>query len=257
MEHNGDQFVQSFARGLTVIRTFSSDASSLTITEVAERTGLTRAGARRILLTLQTLGYVHAEGRRFSLTAKILDLGYSYLSSLSFWDFAQPIVEELVASVHETSSISVLDGTDIVFVMRVPTRRLLRTQLSIGSRIPAYVHSMGRILLGSLTPEELDRYFDTAELKPLTKRTVVDPVRLRKIIEEGRRKGWIWVNGELEEGVCGISVPLIASNGKIIAAMNIPLNAGRSSESKAIKMYLPQLQAAAKKIQSVLQVRRY
>ncbi len=256
MERNGDEYVQSFARGLSVIHAFSSNDASLTITEVAEQADLTRAGARRILLTLQTLGYVRSEGRRFSLTPKILDLGYSYLSSLPFWHFAQPIMEDLVASVHETSSIAVLDGIDIVFVMRVPTRRLLRTQLSVGSRLPAYPHSMGRILLGGLTAEELNRYFDIADLKSFTKRTIIDLIRLRKILEEGRRKGWVWVNGELEEGVCGISVPLINSNGKIIAAMNIALNTGRSSESKAIKTFLPQLQAAAERINSVLRVRR-
>ena len=256
MERTGDQFVQSFARGLSVIRSFGPHGKAMTITEIAERTNLTRAGARRILLTLQSLGYVRLEDHRFSLTPQILTLGYSYLSSLAFWDFAQPITEELVSKVHETCSIAVLDGLDIVYVMRVPTRRILRMNLSIGSRLPAYPQSMGRVLLGGLSPEELDGYFAQVELIPFTKRTAVDPARLRKIIAEGRRKGWIWVNGELEEGICGIAVPLIDKDGRIIAAMNVALNTGRSSESKAIRIILPQLQAAAERINAEQHLRR-
>ena len=256
MGKSSDQFIQSFARGLSVIRCFGPNFREMTITEIAERTNLSRAGARRILGTLQNLGYVRADGRRFALTPRILDLGYSYLSSLPFWDFAQPIMENLVAKVHESCSIAVLEGTDIVYVMRVPTRRILTTNISIGTRLPAYSHSMGRVLLGGLSTEELDRYFATVELKPFTKRTVVDPIRLRKIIADGRRKGWSWVNGELEIGICGIAVPLMDSDGKIIAAMNIVTNTGRSSKSRAIKNFLPELTRAAEQINSMLRVRR-
>ncbi len=256
MEKSSDQFVQSFARGLAVIRSFGPNFTEMTITEIAARTNLSRAGARRILCTLQNLGYVRAHGRRFALTARILDLGYSYLSSLPFWNFAQPILENMVAKLHETSSIAVLDGPDIVYVMRVPTRRILTTNLSIGSRLPAYSQSMGRVLLGGLTEAELDHYFATVELKPFTRRTVVEPVRLRKIIAEDRKKGWAWVNGELEEGICGIAVPLLDANYKIMAAMNIVTNTGRSSKSRAIKTFLPELNRAAAQINSGLRVRR-
>lgn len=256
MKKNSDQFVQSFARGLSVIRCFGQNFREMTISEIAERTNLTRAGARRILCTLKNLDYVRQEGRRFSLTPRILDLGYSYLSSLPFWDFAQPIVENMVAKVHETSSIAVLDGTDIVYVMRVPTRRILTTNISIGSRLPAYSQSMGRVLLGGLTPDELDSYFAAIELKPFTRKTEVDPVRLRQIIAEDRKKGWAWVNGELEEGICGIAVPLLDADGKIIAAMNIVTNSGRSSKSRAIKTFLPELKNAAEEINSGLKARR-
>ncbi len=256
MEKSSDQFVQSFARGLSVIRSFGPNFTEMTITEIAARTSLSRAGARRILCTLQNLGYVRAQGRRFALTARILDLGYSYLSSLPFWNFAQPILENMVAKLHETSSIAVLDGPDIVYVMRVPTRRILTTNLSIGSRLPAYSHSMGRVLLGGLSEAELDRYFATVELKPFTRRTVIEPVRLRKIIAEDRKQGWAWVNGELEEGICGIAVPLLDANQKIIAAMNIVTNTGRSSKSRAIQTFLPELNRAAAQINAGLRVRR-
>jgi IclR family pca regulon transcriptional regulator len=256
MPKSSDQFVQSFARGLSVIRCFGPNAREMTITKIAELTNLSRAGARRILCTLHNLGYVRADGRRFSLTPRILHLGYSYLSSLPFWDFAQPIMENMVARVHETSSIALLEGTDIVYVMRVPTRRILTVNISIGTSLPAYAQSMGRVLLGGLTAEELDCYFATVELKPFTKKTIVDPVRLRKIIAEDRRKGWSWVNGELEEGICGIAVPLIDSNGKIIAAMNIVTNTGRSSKSRAIKTFLPELTRAVEQINAGLKVRR-
>ena len=256
MEKSSDQFVQSFARGLSVIRCFGPNFREMTMTEIAKKTNLSRAGVRRILSTLQNLGYVRTDGRRFSLTPRILDLGYSYLSSLPFWDFAQPIMENLVTKVHESCSIAVLDGTDIVYVMRVSTRRILTTNISIGSRLPAYSQSMGRVLLGGITAEELDVYFATVELKSFTKRTVVDPVRLRKIIADDRKKGWSWVNGELEEGICGIAVPLMDSNARILAAMNIVTNTGRSSKSRAIKTFLPELTRAAEQINSGLRVRR-
>lgn len=255
MPKNSDQFIQSFARGLSVIRCFGPNYREMTLTQIAERTNLSRAGARRILCTLKNLGYVGADGRHFSLTPRILDLGYSYLSSLPFWDFAQPIMENMVARVHETSSISVLDGADIVYVVRVPTRRILTTNISIGTRLPAYVQSMGRVLLGGLAAEELDRYFATVELQPFTRRTIVDPVGLRKIIADDRRKGWSWVNGELEGGICGIAVPLMDSNGKIVAAMNIVTSTGRSSKSRAIKTFLPELTRAVEQINSCLRVR--
>jgi IclR family pca regulon transcriptional regulator len=140
--------------------------------------------------------------------------------------------------------------------MRVPTRRILTTNISIGSRLPAYSQSMGRVLLGGLTEAELDQYFATAELKAFTRRTVIEPVRLRKIIAEDSRGGWSWVNGELEEGICGIAVPLLDASQKIMAAMNIVTNTGRSSKSRAIKTFLPELKLAAAQINSELSVRR-
>jgi IclR family pca regulon transcriptional regulator len=180
------EYVQSFARGLAVIRAFGPGAKTMTLTEVAQKTGLTRAGARRILLTLQTLGYVALEGRSFSLTPRVLDLGYSYLSSMPLWDVAQPIMEDLVDRVHESVSASVLDGSEIVYVLRVPTHRIMTIGLSIGSRLPAYCTSMGRVLLGALPEEELDRTLSGTKLAALTRHTVTDPKQLRKACARSR-----------------------------------------------------------------------
>lgn len=251
-----DQFVQSFARGLAVIRAFGPKASEMTLTEVADRTGLTRAGARRILLTLQHLGYVAANDRKFYLTPRILDLGYSYLSSMKLWDFAEPAMEELVDKVHESCSVSVLDGTEIVYVLRVPTRKIMTINLSIGSRLPAFCTSMGRVLLGDLDDAALEAVFSQSEFKPYTKNTVTNPARLKKIIAEDHKKGWSVVNQELEEGLCSIAVPLIDFNGRTIAAMNIGGNVTRTSEADLIKKVLPELQTAANKINTALRIRR-
>ncbi len=251
-----DQFVQSFARGLAVIRAFGPKASEMTLTEVADRTGLTRAGARRILLTLQHLGYVAANDRKFYLTPRILDLGYSYLSSMKLWDFAEPAMEELVDKVHESCSVSVLDGTEIVYVLRVPTRKIMTINLSIGSRLPAFCTSMGRVLLGDLEEAALDSVLNQSELKPLTKRTVTSQARLKKIITEDHKKGWSLIDQELEEGLCSIAVPLIDFSGRTIAAMNIGGNVTRTSGADLIKKVLPELQAAANTINTALRLRR-
>lgn len=152
----GDSYVQSFARGLSVIRAFGADAPRQTLTEVAKRCGLTRAGARRILLTLQTLGYVRAEGRLFELTPKILDLGFAYLSSQPLWQFAEPQMLQLTGELKESCSIAVLDAQDIVFVMRTPTRKIFNEALGVGSRLPAWATAMGRVLLAALPPDELE-----------------------------------------------------------------------------------------------------
>ena len=251
-----DQFVQSFARGLSVIRAFGPEAREMTLTEVADRTGLTRAGARRILLTLQHLGYVAANERKFYLTPRILDLGYSYLSSLKLWDFAEPVMEELVDKVHESCSVSVLDGTEIVYVLRVPTRKIMTINLSIGSRLPAFCTSMGRVLLGDLDDATLNEVLAQSDLKAYTKSTVTHSTRLQKIIAEDRKKGWSLINQELEEGLCSIAVPLIDFSGRVIAAMNIGGNVTRTSEADLVKKVLPELQAAANRINTALRMRR-
>ncbi len=247
-----DGFVQSFARGLGVIRSFGPDARVLTLSRVAERAGLTRAAARRILLTLKALGYVAADGRLFTLTPRILELGYSYLSSLQFWDVAEPVLDELAAATRESCNIGVLDGVDIVYVMRVSTHRILTTNFTIGTRLPAYVTSMGRVLLGGLSPKELARYAEIAELRPLTSKTVTSMARLRRIAKEGRRRGWVYVGGELEEGICGIAVPLLDARRRVIAAMSVSLSVSSAAEQHAIEVILPRLQRAAASVNSTL-----
>ena len=255
LQKPNDQFVQSFARGLSVIRAFGPDAREMTLSEVADRTSLTRAAARRILLTLQQLGYVAATGRKFFLTPRILDLGYSYLSTTPLWDLAEPYMEELVSRVHESSSASVLDGTDIVYILRVPTKKIMTISLSIGSRLPAYCTSMGRILLGGLSGEELDNILRKSDLKAITPHTVIDPARLKQIIRDDCAKGWSLVNQELEEGLVSLSVPIQDRTGRIVAAMNVSGQATRTSADEMVRTILPQLTRAALQIGDALKMR--
>ncbi len=251
----GDGYVQSFARGLAVIRAFTAERPAMTLSEVAAATGLTRAGARRILLTLQQLGYVASDARQFRLTPRILDLGFSYLSSMPFWNLAEPVMEELVNEVHESCSASVLDGADIVYVLRIPTSKIMSVSLGIGSRLPAFCTSMGRVLLSDLSDAEVDAVLRKSDLQPRTGRTVTDRVELRGLVADVREKGWAMVNQELEEGLVSISAPIRDRNGRIIAAMNVSGQANRTPAPQMVKRFLPPLLAAAGRISEMLQRR--
>lgn len=244
----GDSYVQSFARGLEVIRSFSADAPQQTLSEVAVRTGLTRAGARRILLTLQTLGYVDSDGKHFRLTARILDLGFAYLSSLPIWNLAEPVMEALVDEVKESSSAAVLEGTDIVYVLRVPTHKIMSIGLGVGSRLPAYCTSMGRVLLAALDDEEVLRRLRAARPKALTKHTVTDVDTLLAKVQQVRRQGWSLVNQELEEGLISLAAPITDRSGRVIAALNLSGQANRTNTKVAQETLLPALLRAARTI---------
>ncbi len=209
----GDSYVQSFARGLEVIRSFSAAAPRQTLTEVAGRAGLTRAGARRILLTLQTLGYVESDGKLFSLTPRILDLGFAYLSSMPIWNLAEPVMEALVEQVKESCSAAALEGTDIVYVLRVPTRKIMSIGLGVGSRLPAYCTSMGRMLLAGLPDDEALRRLRSSKRTPFTRHTVTDVDALLAKVQQARKQGWCLVNQELEEGLISIAAPLTNRSG--------------------------------------------
>ncbi|TKC92385.1 IclR family transcriptional regulator [Trinickia terrae] len=248
----GDSYVQSFARGLAVIRTFNAGRPEQTLTDVAAAAGLTRAGARRILLTLQTLGYVEAEGRLFRLTPKILDLGFAYLTSMPFWNLAEPIMEELSAQVHESCSAAVLDRTEIVYVLRVPTHKIMTINLSIGSRLPAYCTSMGRMLLSALSDEELDAALDASPIKQYTPRTITDKDELKKTIAQVRRQGWSVVDQELEAGLISLSAPIRNRQGRVIAALNISGNVQRNSAKQMVKAFLEPLQQAAQTVSELV-----
>ena len=248
----GDSYVQSFARGLAVIRAFNAERPEQTLTDVAAAAGLTRAGARRILLTLQTLGYVETEGRLFRLTPKILDLGFAYLTSMPFWNLAEPVMEELSAQVHESCSAAVLDRTEIVYVLRVPTHKIMTINLSISSRLPAYCTSMGRVLLAALDDEALDATLGSTPLYAHTARTVTDKEELKKIIAQVRRQGWAIVDQELEGGLISLSAPIRNRQGRVIAAMNISGNAQRNSAKQMVKAFLEPLQQAAQTVSEMV-----
>ncbi|GIG91221.1 IclR family transcriptional regulator [Plantactinospora endophytica] len=246
------EFVQSLERGLAVIRAFDADHPQLTLSEVARATGLTRAAARRFLLTLVELGYMRTDGRLFSLRARILELGYAYLSSLSLPEMAQPHMETLVAEVHESCSMSVLDGDEVVYVARVPTKRIMTVAISVGTRFPAYATSMGRVLLAAQPAAWLDNYLDTAELRPLTRRTVTDPARLRTLLNRIHSQGYAIVDQELEEGLRSLAAPIRDADGAVIAALNVSARASRGSSEVIRKELLPPLLATAKRIEEDL-----
>ncbi len=248
----GDTYVQSFARGLAVIRSFSADAPTQSLSEVAARTGLTRAGARRILLTLEGLGYVECQGRQFRLTPKILDLGFAYLSSLPLWNLAEPVMEALVAEVKESCSAAVLDGTELVYVLRVPTHKIMSINLGIGSRLPAYCTSMGRVLLAGLPPAEAAQRLRASEPKAHTPRTVTDPAALQAIIDQTREQGWCLVNQELEEGLVSLAAPIRDRGGRTIAALNISGQFNRTPPEHMLQHFLPRLRSAADRISQLL-----
>ncbi|HVR77307.1 MAG TPA: IclR family transcriptional regulator C-terminal domain-containing protein [Acidimicrobiia bacterium] len=243
-----NDFIQSLERGLAVMNSFSRDRRIQTLSEVAEMTGLTRATARRVLLTLAELGYVHQSSRSFSLTPKVLDLGYSYLSSLQIVELAQHPMERLVEEVRESSSMSVLDGSEIVYVARVPTKRIMTISLALGSRLPAYPTSMGRVLLGGLSDQEIDDYLEKTQFEQLTPHTITDPVELRKVIEVVRTEGYALVDQELEEGVRSIAAPITNGRGKVLAAMNISGHASRVTVETMLEEFRPRLLATARTI---------
>lgn len=251
----GDSYVQSFASGLSVIRAFDASAPRQTLTEVARRCGLTRAGARRILLTLETLGYVRSDGRQFALTPKILDLGFAYLSSQPLWQFAEPVMQTLVADLKESCSAAVLEGQDIVYVLRVPARKIMSINLGVGSRLPAWCTSMGRVLLADLDAEALERHLQGVQLQQHTARTAnsLDELRLR--IAAVREQGWCLLNQELEDGLVSLAAPITDRSGRTIAALNVSTQVNRNPPETLLAQHLPRLLEAAQSISRLLQIR--
>jgi IclR family pca regulon transcriptional regulator len=237
----GPEFVQSMARGLAVIKAFDENHSELTLSEVASATGLARAAARRFLLTLAELGYVRTNGRMFALTPRVLELGYAYLSSLTLPQIAEPHLERLVAEVQESASVTVLDDTDIVYVARVPTSRIMRVTISIGTRFPAYATSMGRVLLAGLSRPDLDACLERSNVRPITARTITDTAALRAELDQVREQGWALVDQELEEGLRSLAAPVRDRTGRVIAAANIATHAARTSAAEARRDLLPVL----------------
>lgn len=236
---------------MRLLAAFSAEHPALTVSEAAGLTGISRPSARRILLTLEALGYVRSDGRAFVLSPQVLDIGYRYLASLKINDLAEPFMEELVERVHESSSVAVLDGTEIVYVARVPTKRIMTISLGLGSRLPAYCTSMGRVLLAALPPDHLDAYFRLVELRPLTDRTVTDESQLRATLAAVRGQGWALVDQELELGVRSLAAPL-RDRRCTVAALNVSAHAGRVSLQTLRREFLPSLLETAATISEQL-----
>lgn len=250
----GAHYVQSLERGLAVIRAFNAGASELTLSDVAKSTGLTRAAARRFLLTLVDLGYVRTDGKYFSLTARVLELGYAFLSSMTLPEVAQPHLERLSHEVHESSSVSVLEGEDVVYVARFAVSRIMTVTINVGTRFPAYATSMGHVLLAGLDDQALSEYLARARLEPLTSHTITSSERLRSELEKVRAQGWALVDQELEEGLRSVAAPIRDREGRVIAAVNVSTHASRTTLETVRRDMVPSLLAACERIEKDLAV---
>ncbi|NVO12501.1 MAG: helix-turn-helix domain-containing protein [Rhodoplanes sp.] len=247
-----ETFVRALARGLSVIEVLGRGAPRQTVASIAEAAGLPRSVVKRFALTLTELGYAASDGKRFWLTPKVLKLGLSYLYALPFWRQAQLALEELSGEIGQSCAMSVLDGDEIVYVVRVPTYRILRASPTLGSRLPAHAVSMGRVLLAAEPPAALDHYLTTAPLKRLTHATVTDPERLRTAIEKVRETGCAWVDAELDESICGLAVPVRDADGTVVAAANVSLPSGVFTEARAKTEFLAALRQASARIRAAM-----
>ncbi|WP_022870551.1 IclR family transcriptional regulator domain-containing protein [Yaniella halotolerans] len=248
--NNTGLFVQSFARGLEVIEAFGQ-TPTMTLTEVAEATGLSRATVRRFLHTLVSLGYMRANEKNFQLTPKVLNLGFAYLSSQPLVELIDPVLANLSKQLGQSTSASVLDTTDVVYIARKETTSIMRINITVGTRFPAYATSMGRVLLAGLSDAELETYFAEAELAEVTDYTITDPAWLRREIAEIRAQGFAVVTEELEVGLASVAVPIRNRAGETVAAMNTSIAVTRHTPGDLTEL-LPALQAAADEVSNAL-----
>jgi IclR family pca regulon transcriptional regulator len=245
-------FVLSLARGLRVIEAFEGHTEGQSVADVARATGFSRAAVRRSLTTLEELGYAESNGRTYRLSTRVLKLGFSYLSSNTLPALAQPTLERITELVHESSSLSVLDGEQIVYLARSTAKRVMSVGLSVGSRLPAYCTSMGRVLLAALPEAELVSYLNDVEIKTLTPKTIVDKALLGDIIRRVRSDGFALTDEELELGLRSVAVPVKTRRGRVVAAMNIGVHAARVSSAEMIHRLLPILQEQTGFLSSLL-----
>lgn len=247
--------VRSFERGLRVIRSFGTETSDLTLAEVARATDLNRATARRLLLTLEELGYVERRGDRFRLTPRVLDLGYAYVSSFGVPQLALPYLEKLSEQVHEASSVGVLDGSEVVYVARVPAKRVMNVSIGLGSRFPAYRTSLGRAMLADLDEDDVAAIWKASDRSEPTSQTVTTLAQLQQRLGTVRQRGYALVDQELELGVRSIAAPLHDASGRTVAAVNLSTHVSRTRKSELETRYLPALQETAEALDAALSQR--
>jgi IclR family transcriptional regulator, pca regulon regulatory protein len=245
-------YVNSLAHGLEVIRAFSRAKPSMTLSEVAQQTDLTRAAARRFLLTLVREGYAESNGRQFRLSPKVLELGYSVLSSMNVAEVLQPGTNALAEKLGESCFTAVLDGDSVVYVARASSGRVIDVGINVGSRVPAHCVSTGRVLLAALSEQGLQEYLDRVKLEKFTPFTTTSKVKLRASIEEVRRQGWASVDQELEVGLRSISAPVTDRHGVVVAALNVCCPGTRVSPEQMRTRILTELLAAARRISSAM-----
>lgn len=249
---DGDDFVQSLSRGLSVIRAFDADHAALTLSDVAKRAAISPAAARRFLRTLETLGYVRSDGREFELTPRVLELGFSYLSALTLPEVMQPHLEELSRELGESVSAAVLDGADIVYIARVVTRRIMSVRINIGTRFPAYATSMGRVLLAGLDTPEARLTLESSSLVAFTDKTLTSLSALEREVDDVRAQGWSRVDEELELGLRSIAVPVRGRTGMTVAAINISMPATEALSASSEQSLVGRLLATAHRIEGNL-----
>jgi IclR family pca regulon transcriptional regulator len=240
------------AKGLAVIRAFTREHAALSLSQIARAVQMPAATARRCLLTLEELGYVMRSGRGFLLRPKVLELGAAYLESMNIEDLTKTHLEELAGNTGDSAALCVLDGTDTVYVARASVRTLIRLEAHVGSRFPAHATSTGRVLLGGLSAGRLEHYFKTAKLEALTDRTVVDPARLRQLIDDCRRSGYAAVEDELAYGVVALAVPVFDPNRRVVAALNTSSHSRRTTKTKLVRDRLAMLQDVSRQISADL-----
>lgn len=248
-------FVAALASGLDVIQAFDDAHPRMTLSEVAARTGMNRAKARRFLLTLHALGYVRKQQRSFELAPKVLQLGYAFLSANGYRSVIQQHLEEITARIGESSSLGMLDGDDVTYLARsAAPHRLMAISLSVGTRLPAAHTSMGRVLLAQLPEDELDAYLQRLVLTPYTDKTITDTARLKAAIAEVRQQGYAVADQELDPGLRSVAVPAFDAKGKLLGALNISTNAARIDMNTLLTTYLPLLQEKARLIRGAINV---
>ncbi|MGH3489807.1 MAG: IclR family transcriptional regulator domain-containing protein [Actinopolymorphaceae bacterium] len=246
--------MQSLERGLAVLAAFSPERPTLTLSDLARQAGLARSAARRFLLTLVDLGYVGVDGRNFYLKSRVLELGFTYLSSLLLPEVARPHLARLSAELGRSTSLGILEGDDVVYVGRVAAKRILAAGIGVGTRLPAYVSSHGRVLLAALPEAELDTYLDRVVLERRGPRTVSTPDALRREIDIARDQGWVLVDQELEEGVFSIAAPLRDASGDVVASINVAVVAGTGAGPALVKAALEPLLATVRTVEDQLRL---
>src|SRR5690606_15518397 len=244
------EYITSLARGLSVLRAFTREHPEMTLSEVAARTRLSPAAARRCLHTLEHLGYVARNGKRFLLRPEVIAFASAYLESANLVELVRPYLQEVRDRTGDSSSLAVLSGHDILYLVHVSTNRMVRLAAGVGTRFPAYATSMGHVLLAWQPPEAIDRYLDEVELRPLTERTVTSPARLREILGEVRRAGYASVQDQLDYGIVSLAVPVHADDGTVLAAINCSTTTTRINQEEMIATRLAPLQEAARNIEA-------
>jgi IclR family pca regulon transcriptional regulator len=246
------EFVHSLARGLAVIRAFGADATHLTMSDVAKRTGLSRAAVRRFLHTLVALGYVGVEGRVYALRPRVLELGYAFLASMPLWEVIQPTLQDVSNRLRPTCSAGLLDGMEVVHVARAGRPEPVAVSIGVGSRLPALHTAMGRVMLGALPAEERARRIAETEIGAFTPLTLTDPERLVTELAIVAQQGWAIVDREFEPGLIALAVPVRDCGGRIVAALAVGARAARLDAATMRADYLPMLLEASRRITPAL-----